>query len=160
MISCDGCGLAEYFPIEIVGHNCDSDHVCVMCGQVVINDAEIASKYLSLDFEQSFVYDGGYGFFSDNFGLHDTVAVMTFTADRDMTVTFDYFVSCESGGDYLYVVQGDYDRAVITGETLPKTLTLKLTKGEVITFKYEKDSSENDGEDRGYISNILIKYAN
>lgn len=160
MISCDGCGMAEYFPIEIVGHNCDSDHVCVMCGQVVINDAEIASKYLSLDFEQTFAYDGGYGFFSDNFGLHDTVAIMTFTADRDMTVTFDYFVSCESGGDYLYVVQGDYDRAVITGETFPKTLTLKLTKGEVITFKYEKDSSENDGEDRGYISNILIKYAN
>ncbi|MCI9030921.1 MAG: zinc-ribbon domain-containing protein [Clostridia bacterium] len=94
---------------------------------------------------------------------HSSSSSYTITALAKVTVSFEYTVSSENGGDYFTIVQryaddnADKQLAKISGTNNSwRTATVTLDVGDSIVFTYSKDSSTSSGNDCGSIRNITV----
>ncbi len=105
----------------------------------------------------------GLAYMSTNKNMDNTESIdmLTITPEAGVSyrVRFDCAVSSEEGCDWMYInmngtpigerISGQASRSYDSGETL-------LTEPTTFEMKYGKDYSVSDGEDRGYIYNIVV----
>ncbi len=106
------------------------------------------------------VVSGNTGLFkSNNKGITSSTAQTVLTAKYDMDVSFSYRYSTEQNYDKFTLVVGSTTvENRVSGSTQIKNYSGKLKKGESITFKYEKDSSQDGNEDECSYYNIKVVY--
>lgn len=95
-----------------------------------------------------------------NSGIHssDSYFTATITCTNNATLTFDWYVSSESGCDNLYYYVDGGTKTQISGTTSSASQTINLSAGtHTVTFGYKKDGSVNSGNDKGYVSNLKIQ---
>ena len=97
---------------------------------------------------------------SDNSGMDDSESskTYTFTLTEVSTLSFDWYVSSESGWDKLTVTLNDTPiLSGMSGEG-SGTLSKVLDEGEyTLMMMYTKDGSASDGEDLARVSNISVQ---
>ncbi|MBO5577562.1 MAG: InlB B-repeat-containing protein [Bacilli bacterium] len=109
-----------------------------------------------------FVKDGE-EIISTNGGINSSSSTMAIEVKKNCTVSFDYFVSSE-GSDKLYVYTRPSAGATYSstftasGTSMDKFINKEylLSAGNVIEFKYEKDSSVSTGSDIAKLKNITF----
>lgn len=87
------------------------------------------------------------------------------TSETSITITnstfcefsFDYTVSSESGCDYLIVTIDGTTVVNRSGYSSSKSINYLASGTHKIVLKYTKDSSDNDGDDRAYVSNFCFE---
>lgn len=73
------------------------------------------------------------------------------------TLTFEYMVSSESS-DYLHIRHNDTLLVSISGtNNTYQPLSITISAGDTVEFKYVKDSSVNSGQDTAYIKDLLFE---
>lgn len=98
---------------------------------------------------------------STNYNIHNTFSTTTITINTTKTtdLSFDYSVSSEDDYDELTIIlDGTTIVSAISG-TINSSYSEKLTSGtHTINLKYVKDRSDNENDDRAYISNMKLDY--
>ena len=117
--------------------------------------------YIGDAYPFSYVNDLNYEFTVGTYEIRSTnhddnsVSSITFRANKDLLVSFDYYTSCEENCDYLLVCVNGEEIDKATGDDgNVKHLELNLSEGDTLSFRYCKDSSVNNGEDCAYIKNL------
>ena len=106
--------------------------------------------------------DGVACLYASNAGVESSFATMyaNVTLEAGDVLAFDYYSSCESGADVLYVLVDRDDVYQISGEGSGwKTCYTWVAEeaGEYeIAFCYLKDSSDNVADDTVYLSNLRV----
>ena len=102
-------------------------------------------------------------FTTTNKGVHSSTAQTTLTALMDMTnVSITYSYSSEANYDKFYFTKQTSSGTTtniangLSGSTTTKTWTGTINKGDILTFKYTKDNSQNRNDDQCTFSNITI----
>lgn len=96
-------------------------------------------------------------FTTNNGGVSGSTASTTLTALSDMDISFSYSYSSESGWDkFTLVVGGTTIANAVSGATTTKTYVGSITAGQTISFKYAKDGSGNNNDDKCTFSNMVI----
>ena len=153
---CTVCQNERIETLPLADHTLDVDGMCTMCGETFVTVNNIHNYPISNSAKYPFLFDENGLITSTN---HDdySSAELTITADRDMTVTFDYYVTSEEYCDVfrIYVKNDLVEEA--SGYTERKTFSISLKKGDVLRLSYNKDSGVNAYEDCVYISNLNIK---
>lgn len=95
-------------------------------------------------------------FTTNNKGVPTSTASTSLTALYDMTVSFIYSYSSKNSYDKFTLTIGDtiIENAVSGPETI-KTWSGHVSQGEVISFKYAKDGSQNGNGDECYFTNMI-----
>ena len=81
-------------------------------------------------------------------------ATYKIVANSEITISFKYKVSSESGYDFLTIVKNGTQVDKISGSTSYVAYSTTLYAGEYITFTYSKDSSQYSGSDCAYIADL------
>lgn len=121
-------------------------------------DADNITSYFQVTNNQYYFKGAGTIFTTTNKGVHSTTAQTVLTALQDITdLSFTYSYSSESKYDkFTLIVGGTTVANALSGSTTTNTYTGTLTKGQSITFKYEKDGSQNKNNDECTFSNMNI----
>ena len=157
--ACDRCGESQYYNINKTAHINNGDGSCKFCGVALVT-AENEGKYLVFANGNTFTSSGEGEYVSNNTGKNDTSAIMTFVANADMEVSFIYSVSSEQGYDMLLIAFNGKNYVNVSGETGLKEITFELSKGDEVSFTYDKDGSAASGNDCAIIHSIAILYTN
>lgn len=100
--------------------------------------------------------------YASNAGIESSYATLYayMTLQEGDVVAFDYYASSESGADVMYVLVNRDDVYQISGQSTGwKTCYTWVAQeaGECeVVFCYLKDSSDNEGDDTVYISNVRV----
>lgn len=100
--------------------------------------------------------------FPTNMGVENSFATLyaKVTMKAGQALAFDYYTSCESGGDMMYVLVDRIDMYQISGEGSGWNTCYTWVAPEdgeyEIAFCYLKDSNINVGDDTVYLSNFRI----
>ena len=114
---------------------------------VNINSYSTLKNYFTVENDDYYWFYFGSYFCSNNGGEDDSTAITWLTAKKDMTVSFSYSVSSESGWDKFTIIVGNtYVANEISGDT-SNTYSGSISKGDIITFMYSKDGSYSEGTD-------------
>ena len=137
-VTCSRCDYTTYQELPPLGHRVYMDRMGLVDPLAFQNDG-------ALPFE---VIDGVY--YSQN---HNDSSSTSFTvmALYDCAVTVIYSVSSESNYDKLHILRNGAQLDVISGVVSNRRLTLDLVAGDVLTLRYSKDGSVNNGDDRGWV---------
>lgn len=104
-----------------------------------------------------FTYDSALGaWVSGNKGEGGSKSYLTITAIAEVTVTFQYKVSTESGWDKMYIKLNGSTKKTESGEVDYTTYTITLQAGDKLEISYEKDGSGDNGSDQVYIKDLTI----
>ena len=99
----------------------------------------------------------GTTFKSSNYNVSSSASWFTIVAQSNITVTFNYQVSSESGYDFFRVYKNSsmtlYE---ISGSSSVYSGSATLSAGDTLKFLYSKDGSYNSGNDRATVSNIMV----
>ena len=87
-------------------------------------------------------------FESDIVKVKNGLATLILTSYEDVTFSFDYVVSSESGFDKFTVTSDVYSLSAVSGEVSDTSGDITLGEGQQIGFAYDKDSSTDKGEDK------------
>lgn len=98
---------------------------------------------------------------SNNEGVPNSTArsILSFTVDRETTLSFGYKVSSEKGKDKMSIkVDNNSIRNGISGiVSLQQPISVSLAKGDhTITLEYSKDNEGNSNDDCSYFYNIAV----
>ena len=100
----------------------------------------------------------GYTFTSNNNGVNSSTATTTLTALKTMFVSFGYSYSSEANYDKFTLKIGDATvEDGVSGSLTQKTWSGTVKKGEVISFTYAKDSSQNKNDDQCKFCGMTVK---
>lgn len=115
------------------------------------------SNYFTV-FNGSYYFAGsGNQFITNNGGVNSSYASTTLTAKENMTVSFSYSYSSESGWDkFTLVFAGSILENAVSGATTTKTYSGTLTAGQTIVFEYTKDSSQHTNDDQCKFYNMSV----
>lgn len=92
--------------------------------------------------------EGVIQFESDIAGVRDGLATFELVAMQDLTFSFDYVVSSESGYDKFKVTSNVYSLSAVSGEVSDTSGDIAIGEGQKITFVYDKDGTTDRGEDK------------
>ena len=119
-------------------------------GPYEISDASSSARY-------AFTYDAETGIWtSGNKNQSSSSSVLKIKALGDITITFEYGCSSESNWDKFTISVNGSTKHTISGEVDFATETITLKAGDILEFKYSKDSSGNDGSDIAQIKDLKI----
>ncbi|MBO5884486.1 MAG: leucine-rich repeat protein, partial [Clostridia bacterium] len=134
-------GETVQITLPIIPHNF-VDGVCSKCG-LAITVKEVATGYT-----YGFINNNG-TYTSNNKGIDNSSAVAEMAIGSSCTLTINWTVSSESGWDKFYIYKNGIVQSNVNGVSgvSSGTLTLTLIAGDVILFKYQKDSSASSNSD-------------
>jgi hypothetical protein len=177
----EGCGYTNTTALPATGHTAKAGseteydtyytYVCETCNETytVYKDARLQAMTIR-GVDVSFSADGAYEWEYDegnarlrstnyNVGSSTSQTTITMTSDRDFTVSFDYAVSSESNYDKLTITLDSTTVANgVSGTKSDAYTSGTLTAGtHTLVVKYGKDNSGNTGDDRGYLSSLVVE---
>lgn len=128
-------------------------------GNALISSDALLNKYFTIT-ASSFAFDGTAspsGWYSTN-KAHSSTGTLTLVARQNYSsVEFSYGVNSEATYDKLTVsVKGTTIGTISGTSTTSKTWSGSLSKGDVISFTYSKDSSASAGTDCGWLYNLTV----
>ena len=133
----------------------------VIEGPIAVNiTASNISEYFTVTNGSSYYFNGqGNVFTTNNTGVSSSTASTILTAKQDISeISFDYSYSSEPSFDkFTLKVAGSTIENAVSGATTTKSYNGSLTSGQTIEFKYVKDSSFNENDDKCTFSNMVIK---
>lgn len=146
------------------------EYTCDRCGETytVFKDERLQAMTitgvnvtLSTDGTYEWEYDAaGNRLRSTNYDVNNTTSQTTITmsADSAFTVGFDYAVSSETNYDKLTITLDSTTVAsAVSGTKSDSYASGELAAGtHTLVVKYVKDGSSKGGDDRGYLSNLVI----
>lgn len=98
-------------------------------------------------------YNSATGWYeSTNGGIQSSTAISTIQFHQDVSsdeLTIEYKVSSEANFDNLKVYINDVQYAEVSGSQ-EGTISQNFSNGDTVKFEYSKDSSSNNGNDKGY----------
>ena len=152
-------------PADTVEPSCTDAVVCRYC-QTVVKEAVGHRVILQLPepecpfetvnaSEIPFVLTDGIYYSNNHTG--SSVSDLTINVKTDCTLTFNYGVSSEPSFDKLIILLNNTTKNTISGIVSDQVLTLDLVADDVVTIRYQKDSSVNKNDDMGWVS---IQYDN
>ena len=112
----------------------------------------------------NFAWNSSKSRFETNMHTHSTSNATSWTALCDMTISFDYGVSSESGYDEFLIslLRTNVGNVIvannISGSETGSSGVLEMSTGDILQFYYAKDSSASTGDDCGYIENVQVSY--
>ena len=116
------------------------------------------SQYFTVSNSAYYFVGSGSTFTSNNNGIKSSIAQTTLTAKYDFTkVTFNYSYSSEARYDKLTITVGSTTVADALSGVGNSSWTGAVSKGTVITFKYTKDSSNDNNADKCTFSNMVVE---
>ena len=123
--------------------------------QVVdVLDGDYTAYSLVQNSSYHFVYDSeNKKYTSNNQGVSNSLASMTFTAKVDGTLTFTVYCSGENNYDYFYQSKNSSEK-VGSDTGVTKDYSIEMTAGDTITLTYKKDGSGNRGADCAVVSEL------
>ena len=160
-VSCSICGEEKIETLPTTNDHDFVDDTCTICNktkQVCTISAE------NFDSCGLFSHSGSTRFTINDEGVitsqnHSdrSSSQLIITATDEMTITFDYMVSSESGYDHLKIyVNGTQHTAISGTSNNYQSLSIELNAGDTLTFEYSKDGSSSRGDDCAYIKNLTI----
>ena len=124
----------------------------------IYRDFTLYAKYIPLTIENyssSPWTVSGSSFNSTNHGSGSSSSY-SISAPYDVTVSFSYRVSSESGYDYFTCYNGGSQVFRISGSSSNST-TISLSAGNYLTFTYSKDGSVDQGSDAAFVTNFVVR---
>lgn len=150
---CNKCGtILETEEIPMKTHTASNDGICIYCGDAMYS-MSYSSPY-TFDMNESGRY------VSNNGGVNDSSAEMTFTAHAEMDITIEYSVSSEADCDVFYIMYNGQIANEVSGYTETLNVTLCLHANDTITFVYSKDEQGHSYDDNARIESILVRVLN
>jgi hypothetical protein len=148
--SCARCGEIVTEAIAKIPHNY-VNKVCTVCGEEQPFTITFSSTY-------PFAYDSSTGYWkSGNKGVNSSTSQMKITALGNITVSFSYKASSESGWDKFTIIHNGTTKVTSSGNNTSFTsYSIDLSAGDVLTLQYYKDSSSHSYDDTVYIQNLTI----
>ena len=145
--------------LPLLDHQLNQDGVCAVCEKTAVAvKAFDASLPLVNDTSSPFSIDENGVITSTNKVAYSS-STLTVTATTDMTVSFSYRTSSESGCDKLIIRKNNEELVNCSGEIDSYTsMTVALRAGEELTFTYSKDGSVNEGNDCAYLKDLILVY--
>ena len=133
----------------------------VIEGPIVVNiTASNIPEYFTVTNGSSYYFKGsGNVFTTNNAGVSSSTASTTLTAKQNISeISFNYSYSSEPNFDkFTLKVAGSTIENAVSGATTAKSYNGSLTSGQTIEFKYVKDSSFDENDDKCTFSNMVIK---
>lgn len=131
-------------------------------GQDTLITQDNIEDYFTVENSTYYFKGSGSIFTSNNIKKSSTTATTKLTAKQDLYVDFDYMYSCQDDADKFYLSVGSTDiENGVSGNTTIKVYNGKISKGTIITFRYEKN---DDGlytyEDVCSFSNFKVNLHN
>ena len=181
--SCSRCNYSTYYQIDALNHdyvyheaytNCvetswNEYYTCSRCDYSTYEAIEPQYEYHQVWSQLTNYYtavnDSYYPFSISSDGIitstnhsHSTSSTYTITALVDFTLQVEYTVSSESNYDYLRIRHNSTQLVGIAGSYSWNTISIDLMAGDIVTFTYSKDGSNNTGSDSAYIrfTNSLV----
>lgn len=93
---------------------------------------------------------------TNNQSVSSSIAAVRLTANVDITVTFDWEVSSESGWDKFYVYKNGSDVVYAKSGSTKGSQTITIEAGQDIYIYYKKDGSGNSGSDCVWLRNLCV----
>ncbi len=124
-----------------------------------VNHAFVRLSYLitNNETEYTFVADSTTGVLtSNNVGKNSSYAKLSIVAKEQITVSFTWNVSSESGCDKFNVLLNDTKVVADKSGEESGNYTVTLNPGDKLTLQFYKDSSVAKGEDKAWIENFAI----
>lgn len=108
------------------------------------------STYFTVSNGSYYFAGSGSVFTSNNAGVKSSTATTTLTAKKAGTLSFDYSYSSESKYDlFTLVVKGTIVEDGVSGSTTTDSWSGSIAVGDIISFTYEKDSSQDKYDEIG-----------
>lgn len=154
---CQTCGkvIEQNVELELLPHSLNENSVCTVCGNEI--PTWVMTSTSSYPWKAS-----GTTWTSSNKGVSSSSSSSTWTIvlNKEISYTFQYRVSSESGYDKLTVtLDGTTIASAISGNGSLTTKTVTLTAGtHKITATYSKDGSNNTKNDCGTLILPEITY--
>ena len=136
--TCTLCGETESREIPALGHRVTGN------GPIETDPLQIVNTS-AYPFELT---DGTY--YSTN-KLDYSTSELKITAKYACTLTLQYGVSSEDYYDKLIILKNGTTQSTISGEEANRTMTLSLAVDDTVIIRYEKDVSQSEGQDRGWV---------
>lgn len=115
------------------------------------------STYFTVSNGSYYFAGSGSVFTSNNAGVKSSTATTTLTAKKAGTLSFDYSYSSESKYDlFTLVVKGTIVEDGVSGSTTTDSWSGSIAVGDIISFTYEKDSSQDKYDDECAFSNMKL----
>lgn len=113
-------------------------------------------EYFIVTNENYYFAGNGSVFTTNNGGINNSTAQTTLVAKQDIpNISFDYSYSSEANYDkFTLIVGGTTIENAVSGATTNKSYTGSLLRGQFIVFKYTKDYSANNNDDKCTFSNL------
>lgn len=142
----------------IVAENFPDAILAIVTGPKSVNiTASNISQYFTVSNSSYYFAGNGDTFTSNNGGVNSSTAKTTLTALFDMSVSFSYSYSSESGYDkFTLTFGGTTVESGASGSTTTKTYSGSITKGSTIVFQYSKDSSAHSNQDKCTFSGMTV----
>ncbi|MBR3835457.1 MAG: leucine-rich repeat protein, partial [Clostridia bacterium] len=147
-------------PADTAEPTCTEDVVCRYCQtvvkeaaghRVILQQQEPEKLYEIVNTSEApFVLTDGI-YYSSN---HESSSASDLKVEalHDFTMTLNYGVSSETNYDKLIIILNGTTEQTISGLVTDKSIELKLTAGDVLIIRYQKDESVNQNDDRGWVS--------
>lgn len=100
-------------------------------------------------------YEGNYIFLRSTNHDDASTSILRIEAQQDITLSFNYTISSESGYDYYVLYINDVEIERLSGEN-SSSYFANLSAGEYLEIVYSKDSSYSFEFDCVYINNLVI----
>ena len=133
-------------------HAASNDGICIYCGDAMYS--------MSYSYPYTFDMNESGRYVSNNGGVNDSSAEMTFTAHAEMDITIEYSVSSEADCDVFYIMYNGQIANEVSGYTDTLNVTLCLHANDTITFVYSKDEQGHSYDDNARIESILVRVPN
>lgn len=126
--------------------------------QLYVEIYDVGQYSLNLSHEGYSWVDYGSYYESGNAGVHSSTSAMSILVNANGTLSLQFFVSSESGCDYLYIYinSTQYVSQSGTNMTAYDTFEYQVYAGDYVYIYYTKDGSINNGNDCARIKNIII----
>ena len=164
LLSCPYCDFTESVEISPTGnHTLDEESTCTVCGSIVRDMTITVTKenFDTLDFISN---DSIYPFSIDDSNTikssnkrDSSSSVLYIVATKEMTITFKYKVSSESGYDFLRIYYNNTKLVEDSGSKSYVSYSLTLREGDVLSIEYSKDTSSSQYDDCVYIADLVVE---
>ena len=152
-------------PADTLQPDCTTSIQCNICGKVVlaalghrvVGTGTVVVDPLTIDntADAPFLLSGSR--YTSSNKSDNSSSNLNITAQYDCALTLDYGVSSEVYYDKLLILLNDAEQVDISGEK-SGTTTLTLSAGDMVTVRYQKDSSNNIGKDEGWVELVYDKF--
>lgn len=152
-------------PADTLQPDCTTSIQCNICGKVVlaalghrvVGTGTVVVDPLTIDntADAPFLLSGSR--YTSSNKSDNSSSDLNITAQYDCTLTLNYGVSSEVYYDKLLILLNDAEQVDISGEK-SGTTTLTLSAGDMVTVRYQKDSSNNIGKDEGWVELVYDKF--